>query len=159
MNREQFTSYVESTQETFRRFLVALCCGNSALADDIAQEAYLKAYLSCEQIEDNAKFRAWLFRIGYNAFLDHKSSTRIFEDVEQARAAESAAKADSQFEYQELYLALNSLPPKERTAILLFYMEDYSIKEIAGIVEASQGAVKQYLSRGRAHLRSLISHS
>ena len=45
MTREQFISHVESTQKAFRRFLVALCCGDTALADDIAQESYIKAYL------------------------------------------------------------------------------------------------------------------
>ncbi len=66
----------------------------------------------------------------------------------------SSSGADDQFRYQALYAALDELPPLERTALLLFYMEGYSVKEIAEIVGASEEAVKTRLSRGRNHLRS-----
>ncbi len=159
MTREQFINHVEGTQKTFRRFLVALCCGDSALADDIAQDAYLKAYLSCDSFNNPDKFNAWIFRIGYNTFINHKRSEKIHADYDEARNVMSGETTDSQFRYQELYSALNKLPGKERTSVLLFYMEGYSIKEIAEIEETSQDAVKQHLSRGRNHLRGLLSNS
>ena len=56
----------------------------------------------------------------------------------------------------DLYLALATLPPKERSAITLFYLNGYSIREIAAITEASQDAVKQQLSRGRDKLREKL---
>ena len=68
----------------------------------------------------------------------------------------SSNSADGAFRYQELYAALDRLPSKERSAILLFYLEGYAIKEIAEIIDASQDAVKQQLSRGRTHLRTLM---
>jgi len=157
MNREQFISHVKGTQKAFRRFLVALCCGDTQLADDIAQESYIKAYLSCDSFNNTDKFNAWIFRIGYNTFINHKRSKRIFTDYEEARNITTGDTSDSSFKYQELYGALNKLPDKERTSVLLFYMEGYSVKEIADIVEASQDAVKQHLSRGRSHLRGLLS--
>lgn len=156
MTREQFITHVESTQEAFRRFLTALCCGDSALADDVAQEAYVKAYLSCDGFRDPAKFNSWIFRIGYTTFLNHKRSERLFAGYEEAAATPGSDSADGSFCYQDLYLALTRLPDRERMSVLLFYMEGYSIKEIAGIVDASQDAVKQYLSRGRHHLRKLL---
>lgn len=159
MTREQFIKHVEGTQKAFRRFLVALCCGDSALADDIAQEAYIKAYLSCDSFDNADKFNAWIFRIGYNTFINHKRSEKIFTDYDEARNVKSDYSTDSQFRYQELYAALNQLPDKERTSVLLYYMEGYSIKEIAEIEETSQDAVKQHLSRGRPHLRGLLSNT
>lgn len=158
MTREQFITYVEATQGAFRRFMVALCCGDVSLADDVAQEAYIKAYLAADSLVSAERFRAWMFRIGYNTFLNHKRSERTFADYDQARGLASASGADSGFRYQELYDALNQLPPKERTSVLLYYMEGYSIKEIAAIEEASESAVKQHLSRGRGHLRALMSN-
>lgn len=158
MTREQFISHVEGTQKAFRRFLVALCCGDSSLADDVAQEAYLKAYLSCDNFSNTGKFNAWIFRIGYNAFIDHKRSVKVFADYEEAGQIASGYTTDKAFRYQALYAALNKLPAKERTSVLLFYVAGYSIKEIADIVEASQDAVKQHLSRGRNHLRGLLSN-
>lgn len=159
MTREQFITHVESTQEAFRRFLTALCCGDSALADDVAQEAYVKAYLACDGFRDPAKFNAWIFRIGYTTFLNHKRSERLFAGYDEAADTPSAEAPDDRFRYQKLYQALNLLPDRERMSVLLFYMEGYSIKEIAAIVDASQDAVKQYLSRGRHHLRKLLSDS
>lgn len=157
MNREQFISHVEYTQKAFRRFLVALCCGDSQLADDVAQDSYIKAYLSCDSFDNTDKFRAWIFRIGYTTFLNHKRSERTFSDYVEAGDITADDTSDSSFKYQELYGALNRLTDKERTSILLFYMEGYSIKEVSIIIGASQDAVRQYLSRGRKHLRGLLS--
>ena len=159
MTQEQFINHVEGTHGSFRRFLVALCCGDSALADDIAQEAYIKAYISCDSFNNPDKFNAWIFRIGYNTFINHKRSEKAFADYESARNVMSVEMTDSQFRYQELYAALNKLSGKERSSVLLFYMEGYSIKEIAEIEGTSQGAIKQHLSRGRKHLRELLSNS
>jgi RNA polymerase sigma-70 factor (ECF subfamily) len=135
---------------------VALCCGDSQLADDIAQESYIKAYLACDTCCDHDKFGAWLYRIGYTTFLNHKRSEKITAGYDEARHIASADSTDSVFRYQELYSALENLPAKERTAILLFYLEGYSVKEVADIVDASQVAVRQQLSRGREHLRKLL---
>ena len=157
MTREQFISHVEATQKAFRRFLVALCCGDTELADDIAQESYIKAYLSCDSFSNLDKFNAWIFRIGYNTFINHKRGARLMVDIEDAKDISAYDSADSSFAYQHLYQALNMIPAKERTSVLLFYMQGYSIKEVALIQDTSQDAVKQHLSRGRSHLRGLLS--
>ena len=157
MTREQFISHIEATQRAFRRFLVALCCGDTALADDVAQESYVKAYLSCDSFSNIEKFNAWIFKIGYNTFINHKRGERLAVGYEDAKDISAEDRADSSFAYQELYEALNNIPAKERTSVLLFYMQGYSIKEIAEIQETSPDAVKQHLSRGRNHLRGLLS--
>ena len=64
--------------------------------------------------------------------------------------------ADNAFQYQELYEAIGTLPLKEKSAILLFYVSGYSVKEIAKITGGSQLAVKQQLSRGRVKLRQIL---
>ena len=156
MTRDDFIRHVEGTQRTFRRFLCALCCGDSQLADDIAQESLIKAYLSCEGFRDPDKFTSWIYRIGYNTFLNHRRTDRSTKGYEEAETISAPDKADSSFRYQELYSALDRLTPTERTSILLFYMEGYSVKEIAGIESVSQDAVKKHLSRGRMHLRDLL---
>lgn len=156
MTREQFTSHVEGIQKAFRRFLVALCCGNSSLADDIAQEALIKAYLSCDSFRDINKFNAWIWRIGYNTFISDRRAAKISVGYDSIMDRAAADSADSAFRYQALYAALNRIPDKERMAILLHYMEGYSVKEIADIIDASQDAVRQQLSRGRNHLRSVL---
>lgn len=159
MTREQFIRHIEGTQKALRRFLVALCCGDSQLADDIAQEVCMKAYLSADSIKDPEKFNAWIYRIAYNTFLTHRRAEKIYAGYEETKDMVSGDLSDSGFRYQDLYAALNKLPGKERSSVLLFYMEGYSIKEIAEIEKTSQDAVKQHLSRGRSHLRNLLSNS
>lgn len=158
MDRNQFISQVKSNHKGLRQFLVALCGGDRQLADDIAQDALLKAYLSSDGFKDESKFRAWIFKIAYNTFLNNRRTekpTAGYDAVPQATANDH--KADAAFRYQELYAALGTLPERERTSILLYYLEGYSTKEIAEIVGSSTDAVKQQLSRGRSKLRHLLT--
>ncbi len=157
MDRSEFIAYVESNQKALRRFLTALCCGDSALADDIAQETYMKAYMSADGFRGDARFSSWVYRIAYNTFISYRRSIRPHSDVSEAAAVASDDCADSGFRYQPLYTALDRLNERERTAVLLFYIEGHTIKEISAIVDASEDAVKQHLSRARKHLKTLLS--
>ena len=156
MTREVFIAQVEREQDALRGFLLALCCGNKDEADDLAQDALVKAYISSAGYQEKGKFRSWLFKIAHNTFLNHKASCRTIDSLDEARTLISSTAADSSFEHQDLYLALRTLPPKERSAITLFYLNGYSIKEIAVITQASADAVKQQLSRGRDKLKAKL---
>ena len=156
MTREVFIAQVEREQDALRGFLLALCCGNKDEADDLAQDALVKAYISSAGYQEKGKFRSWLFKIAHNTFLNHKASCRTIDSTDEARTLISSTAADSSFEHQDLYLALRTLPPKERSAITLFYLNGYSIKEIAVITQASADAVKQQLSRGRDKLKAKL---
>lgn len=153
MTREQFIEIINIEQERLRRFLLALCCGNRDEADDIAQNALLKAYLSISKYEGTT----WLYRIAYNLFIDTNRCRRTLQSLETLeKHVDATFDADRDFRYQPLYMALEKLPPKERTAILLFYLKGYSIKETADIVDATEDAVKKQLSRGRVKLKNLL---
>lgn len=156
MTREVFISHVEREQEALRGFLLALCCGNKSEADDLAQDALVKAYLSCTGYQDKGRFRSWIFKIAHNTFLNHKASLRTTESIDEARTLISSTTTDGSFEHQDLYLALRTLPPKERSAITLFYLSGYSIKEIAKITDTKEDAVKKQLSRGRDKLKERL---
>ena len=157
MTRETFIAYVEREQAALRGFLLALCCGRKEDADDLAQDALVKAYLSCAGYQDKGKFRSWLFKIAYNTFLNHKASQQTHPQPLPLWRGEEVQVAGEDGDYQDLYLALRILPPKERSAITLFYLNGYSIKEIASITETSEDAVKKQLSRGREKLREQLT--
>ena len=156
MTREVFIALAEREQEALRGFLLALCCGNKSDADDLAQDALVKAYVSSAGYQDKGHFRSWLFKIAHNTFLNHKAGYRTMESIDEARTLASTTAADNSFEHQDLYLALRTLPPKERSAITLFYLSGYSIKEIASITATSEDAVKKQLSRGRDKLKEKL---
>lgn len=155
MTREQFIEVIKKEQEPLRRFLLALCCGNRDEADDIAQEALVKAYLSLSKYEGTT----WLYCIAYHQFIDTTRCRRTMQPMDVLEKQEDASfAADLDFRFQSLYFALEELPPKERTAILLFYLNGYSIREITDIVEATEDAVKKQLSRGREKLKILLKN-
>ena len=156
MTRDVFIAHVEREQEALRGFLLALCCGNKSDADDLAQDTLVKAYLSLTGFQDKGRFRSWLFKIAHNTFLNHIARQRTTESIDEARTLVSNTAADSTFEHQDLYMALRALPPKERSAITLFYLNGYSIKDIAKITDVSEGAVKTQLSRGRDKLKAKL---
>ena len=156
MIREEFIIHIEREQEAVRGFLLALCCGNKDDADDLAQDALVKAYIASAGYRDEGRFRSWLFKIAHNTFLNHKASCRTMDSIDEARTLINPTAADSSFEHQDLYLALRTLPPKERSAITLFYLNGYNIKEIAAITDTSEDAVKKQLSRGRDKLKEKL---
>jgi RNA polymerase sigma-70 factor (ECF subfamily) len=157
MTQERFISLVREQQEPLRRFLLALCSGNAALADDIAQDALVRAYVASGSFLGLSKFSTWLFRIAYNCYIDNCRKVKADTvPVDEAAAIASGDASDKAFRYQQLYRALDQLPEKEKAAIALFYFEDRSIKEISAILGMPSGTVKYQLSMGRQHLKQHI---
>jgi RNA polymerase sigma-70 factor (ECF subfamily) len=155
LTRAEFEQQVKSNQEPLRRFLINLCDGNLSLADDIAQEAFIKAYLNMNTFFGKSKFSTWLFRIAYNCFCDNKriSQRYINTEINEGKLY-SSESTDSKYQNQELHLALSKLNEKERCCILLFYMEDKPIKEIAIITGINENTVKSHLSRAKSNLET-----
>ena len=156
MTRERFISEVRACQGQLRRFLASLC-GDTALADDIAQEALVRAYVASGRFIGN--FKAWLFRIAYNCFIDNLRRVRqpvADLDAPEALHVAGGEESDASFKHEELQRALARIPEKERTAIVLHYFEDLPVKEIATVMDIPSGTVKYYLSVGRDHLKQHI---
>ena len=156
MTRDRFISEVRTCQGQLRRFLTSLC-GDAALADDIAQEALVRAYVTSERFIGT--FKAWLFRIAYNCFIDNlrrRPDGAVDLDSRDAMRLTGGSASDASFEHEELQRALTLIPEKERTAIVLHYYEDLPVKEIAVIMGVPSGTVKYYLSVGRNHLKEHI---
>lgn len=167
MTRQQFIDRISVEQEPLRRFLRGLCGGDGFRADDIAQEALLKAYLSFERFEGRSRFSTWLFRIAWNCWHDHmkiagKESGWLSTDEPEtsrktAEIPDDPTPTDHIHEYEPLYMAIRGLSPSERAVVLLFYMEDMSTKEIETIMGMPSGTVLSHLYRARTHLKQTLN--
>ena len=159
MSPEHFIDLVRVEQESLRRFLLALCGGDQALADDIAQDALVRAYVASGSFLGLSRFSTWLFRIAYNCYVDYHRKPglqTVSSDSQQALAIPATDEADSGLRHQRLYQALETLAEKQKASIVHHYFEDRSIKEISSILQVPQGTVKYYLSAGRNHLKSIL---
>ena len=108
------------------------------------------------EVITGVNFLSWLFAIAHNTFLNHRKATRTYESLEEAKMVIDKQEADSYYIHEDLYLALSTLPPKERSAVTLYYLTGYSVKEIATISNSTEDAVKKQLSRGRDKLKSRL---
>ena len=164
MTKEQFIEMITREQESLRRFLRGLCSGDGFRADDLAQEALLKAYLSFERYESRSRFSTWLFRIAFNCWYDSQKKRGkelewlSFEDASSGGPPDGPADSsmDVIYENQQLYMAIGNLSLQEQTVILLFYIEEKSIKEIEIITGMPSGTIRSHLSRGRRHLKEYL---
>jgi RNA polymerase sigma-70 factor, ECF subfamily len=126
-------------------------------AEDVAQEAFAKAYRSFRQLRDRDKFRAWLVRITWRLAIDRWRADRSRTAREEAVAVPPiAGDAEQDAETREraalLWKAIDALPEKLRMAIVLAAIEEHDIREVARVLAVPEGTVKSRLFLARKAL-------
>src|SRR5713101_6929802 len=133
---------------------------NDADAEDVAQEALLRAYRRFEGLSDAQRFRGWLVRIVFRLALDRARSAkrRELRETEWAQPARRAAPpnaeelaASSEFQ-AHLESAMDALPEKLRLVLLLAAMEGHTLEQVAAMLGLPTGTVKSRLFAGRKKL-------
>ena len=126
--------------------------------EDVVQDALFQAYRKLESFDDRRPLKPWLFRIAHNQCIDFLRRRQVRQDAEaeavvpDAVAPKDPLGAGIERAIERLVLAL---PPKERASVLLKDVLDYSLEEIAELVDSTVGGVKAALNRGRSKLASL----
>jgi RNA polymerase sigma-70 factor (ECF subfamily) len=158
-DRKAFNQLVEAYQSPIRRFFFNLTGGDEELSKDLAQDTFIKAWLNIGSFRAAAKFSTWLYRIAYNIFYDHARSRKTFANVDVEiigdRIAADTPDRDFGIDFAQ---ALKILKEDERTAILLFYMEDQTIDKISKIMNCPAGTIKSHLHRGKEKLAKYFSN-
>lgn len=154
-DREAFARLVGRHQSRVRSVLRRLTKGDFALADDLAQEAFLLAWRNLAAFRFDARFSTWLYRIAFNAWLSQ--ARRIREvSLEEAELPLPAAPVPALAEATRLDLeqAIARLPDGERAAIAACYFADLSHEEAARILGLPLGTVKTHILRAKIRLRA-----
>ena len=133
---------------------------NSADAEDVAQEAMLRAYRQFDRLRDRNRFRAWLVRIAFRLALDRLRSAKrrelrdtVWSQPEHQPSAATAEDLAASNEFQaHLENGLAELPEKLRLVLLLAAMEGHTIEEIASMLGISTGTVKSRIFYARRQL-------
>lgn len=142
--------------------MAARLLGDTTKAEDAVQETYLQAWKSFARFEPGTNCRAWLFKILVNTVHHHRRSWFNLRRVKESeeileQTAAAAAPVPERIAQREILRALDRLPADYRAAVLLADVEEFSYKEISGLLEVPIGTVMSRLSRGRKMLRAELS--
>jgi len=160
--------------ELYKDKIFQLCyrmLGNRHEAEDVAQEAFIRAYINIQSFNQGKKFSSWIYRIATNLCIDRirKKKPDYFLDAEvpgtEGLTMYSQVASDSilpedklvRMELQEtVQKEISKLPEKYRVVIVLKYMEELSLNEISEILDIPLGTVKTRIHRGRETLRQQL---
>lgn len=145
---------------------------NQAVAEELAQEVFLRVYRSRATYEPTAKFTTWLFRIATHLALNwirdgrnEKLQTSLSEEMADGSVRQVAAAEPNveqrllrQARMREVRQAIDALPVKQRAAVLMHKYQELEYSQIAGVLKCSESAVKSLLFRAYEALRASLAH-
>ena len=153
-----FAELVRNHQSTVRGLLRQLTRSDLALADDLAQETFVRAYKNIRSFRGEAKFSTWLYRIAYNCFREEARKRKELVGIDEAQlAAQEDPQAVDPALKHDLMHALQLLPLHERSAILLCCQNGLSHDEAARVLDIPLGTVKTNILRGREKLKKTLA--
>jgi RNA polymerase sigma factor (sigma-70 family) len=153
-----FSELVRRHQSAVRGLLRQLTRTDVALADDLAQETFLKAFKNIRSFRGEAKFSTWLYRIAYNTFREDARKRKELVGIDETQlAAEQDPHTVDPALRQDLMQALKLLPLHERTAVLLCCQNGLSHDEASRVLDIPLGTVKTNVLRGREKLKKTLA--
>src|SRR4051812_48336080 len=152
-----FLETITNLRPSLHRYCARMT-GSVLDGEDIVQEALFQAYRKLDTFDDDRPLSPWLFRIAHNRCIDFLRRREVRQEAEAAAVEPDyvmpGEPAGPILDRAVEHLVL-ALPPKERACVLLKDVFDYSLEEVAGLVDSTVGGVKAALNRGRSKLASL----
>jgi RNA polymerase sigma factor (sigma-70 family) len=154
-----FGELVRRYQSPVRAFLARMTRGDAHLADDLAQETFLKAWQKLGSYRGSAKFSTWLFSIAFNEFrsMTRRRKELLLEEIDGLPESQQPSSAPNSHLRLDLTDALKVLNSNERAAILLCCQNGLSHDEAAEVLDCPLGTVKTNVLRGREKLKRVLS--
>jgi RNA polymerase sigma-70 factor (ECF subfamily) len=138
---------------------------NAAVAEELAQEVFLRVYRARASYVPSAKFTTWLFRIAMNLALNKMRDERDKKDtgdLDTIQVADRQPSAEQRLvqaaRLEEVRRAIRALPEKQRAAVLMHKYEEMGYAQIAQVLGCSESAVKSLLFRAYETLRARLAH-
>jgi RNA polymerase sigma-70 factor (ECF subfamily) len=168
-NTDAFKTLVEKYQTMVFRTAMGFV-HNKEDAEDLTQEIFIKAFQSLGSFMEKSEFSTWLYRITINMSLNYLNANKIagyFEFVEEKihllfNRQDESRNPEQQITDNEneimIRKAIDKLSDKQRTAFILSKYEDLSQKEIAAIMQTTEGAIEQHLQRAKVSLQKRLSY-
>ena len=153
-----FAELIKRHQSAVRGLLRQLTRTDLALADDLAQDAFVRAYKNIRSFRGEAKFSTWLYRIAYNCFREdaRRRKELVGIDETQLEAERDPQTVDPALRH-DLAQALQLLPLHERTAVVLCCQNGLSHDEASRVLDIPLGTVKTNVLRGREKLKKTLA--
>jgi len=150
-----FGELVKRHQSTVRATLRKLTRGNEPLADELAQDTFLKAYRSLGKFRGEAKFSTWLYRIAYNVFQSDMRARKPTEPFDEARTEPQMPEPTDL--RQDIEDAMKCLNDNERAAVSLCYTTGLTHEEAAEVLQWPLGTVKTNILTAKEKLRRYLA--
>lgn len=154
MKKEQLGKLIIASEDTLYHVAKTLLHSDADCADAI-QEAIVKAFTNLHTLRKDSYAKTWLVRIVINECYAIMRKQKNIVSLEEYQNQEAVWRED----YSELYEAIRKLPEETRICVTLYYLEGYSVKETAKILEVTESAVKNRLARARAKLRDELEQA
>ncbi|HEY0653979.1 MAG TPA: sigma-70 family RNA polymerase sigma factor [Chryseosolibacter sp.] len=126
---------------------------NRPEAEEAAQDAFIKAFQNLTTFHRDAKFSTWLYRIAFNTAISYKRKHRHqFQSIETAvigHSGEGEGSLEKHDKKKFLAMAMEKLGEADRTALSLFYLQEFSLEEIADIMSMQANTIKVRIHRAR----------
>lgn len=159
MEKEKFAQLVWNARDTMYRVAKTILISDADCEDAVSQ-AIVNAFSNLSKLKKDEYAKTWLIRIEihecYRIYRERKQE-RSYEEYQSGAENSSIGGYREEADYSDLYLAMQELPREMRIALVLYYQDGYSIKEIAEIQRTTKGNVKSRLSRGRQKLRTILT--